>query len=52
MDKLLISGGRSLEGSLRASGAKNSALPILASSILLKDKFRTNIELLKIFFYY
>ena len=38
MDKLLISGGRSLEGSLRASGAKNSALPILASSILLKDK--------------
>ena len=38
MDKLLISGGGSLEGSLRASGAKNSALPILASSILLKDK--------------
>ena len=40
MDKLLISGGRSLEGSLRASGAKNSALPILASSILLKDKLK------------
>ena len=40
MDKLLISGGRSLEGSLRASGAKNSALPILASSILLKEKLK------------
>ena len=38
MDKLLITGGSSLEGSLRASGSKNSALPILASSILLKDK--------------
>ena len=30
MDKLLISGGRALEGSLRISGAKNAALPILA----------------------
>ena len=61
MDKLLISGGRSLEGSLRASGAKNSALPILASSILLKDKLiirniphlndiTTMIELLSIIF--
>ena len=39
MDKLLITGGSSLEGSLRASGSKNSALPILASSILVKDKF-------------
>ena len=40
MDKLLISGGISLEGSLRASGSKNSALPILASSILLKEKLK------------
>ena len=39
MDKLLITGRSSLEGSLRASGSKNSALPILASSILVKDKF-------------
>ena len=38
MDKLLIEGGFQLNGSVKASGAKNSALPILASSILLKDK--------------
>ena len=38
MDKLLIEGGFQLNGSVIASGAKNSALPILASSILLKDK--------------
>ena len=38
MDKLLIEGGFQLNGSITASGAKNSALPILASSILLKDK--------------
>ena len=38
MDKLLIEGGFQLNGSVTASGAKNSALPILASSILLKDK--------------
>ena len=34
MDKLLINGGRRLEGSLRASGAKNAALPILAATLL------------------
>ena len=38
MDKLLIEGGFQLNGSVTASGAKNAALPILASSILLKDK--------------
>ena len=38
MDKLLIEGGFQLNGAVTASGAKNSALPILASSILLKDK--------------
>ena len=38
MDKLLIEGGYKLNGSVTASGAKNSALPILASSILLRDK--------------
>ena len=38
MDKLLIEGGHQLNGTVTASGAKNSALPILASSILLKDK--------------
>ena len=34
MDKLLIRGGSSLNGEIYASGAKNSALPILASSLL------------------
>ena len=38
MDKLLIEGGYKLNGSVTASGAKNSAVPILASSILLRDK--------------
>ncbi len=34
MDKLLIKGGSPLNGEIYASGAKNSALPILASSLL------------------
>ena len=34
MDKLLINGGRRLEGALRVSGAKNAALPILAATLL------------------
>ena len=34
MDKLLIKGGKTLNGEIYASGAKNSALPILASSLL------------------
>ena len=34
MDKLLINGGRRLAGSLRVSGAKNAALPILAATLL------------------
>lgn len=38
MDKLLIEGGSELNGVVTASGAKNAALPILASSILLRDK--------------
>ena len=37
MDKLLISGGRALEGSLRISGAKNAALPILAATLLSRE---------------
>ena len=37
MDKLSITGGKRLEGRLRVSGAKNSALPILAGT-LLADK--------------
>jgi UDP-N-acetylglucosamine 1-carboxyvinyltransferase len=34
MDKLLIKGGAPLYGEIYASGAKNSALPILAASLL------------------
>ena len=34
MDKLLISGGATLSGTVRISGAKNAALPILAGTLL------------------
>ncbi|MBK1716061.1 UDP-N-acetylglucosamine 1-carboxyvinyltransferase [Thiocystis violacea] len=34
MDKLLITGGNALHGAVRASGAKNAALPILAATLL------------------
>lgn len=34
MDEILINGGKRLRGEVRISGAKNSALPILASTIL------------------
>ena len=34
MDKLIITGGLSLEGEVRISGAKNAALPILAATLL------------------
>ncbi|PID54943.1 MAG: UDP-N-acetylglucosamine 1-carboxyvinyltransferase [Gammaproteobacteria bacterium] len=37
MDKLLITGGKPLEGELRISGAKNAALPILAATLLADD---------------
>ncbi|MCE5265502.1 MAG: UDP-N-acetylglucosamine 1-carboxyvinyltransferase, partial [Deltaproteobacteria bacterium] len=35
MDKIVIEGGRRLQGDVRVSGAKNAALPILASSLLV-----------------
>ncbi|THB66610.1 MAG: UDP-N-acetylglucosamine 1-carboxyvinyltransferase [Gammaproteobacteria bacterium] len=34
MDKLIITGGKPLDGEIRISGAKNAALPILAATIL------------------
>lgn len=37
MDKLLIQGGVSLSGEIRIAGAKNSALPILAATLLTTD---------------
>src|SRR3984893_14677575 len=38
MDKLLIEGGRPLEGSVRISGAKNSALPAMAAALLTSGR--------------
>ncbi|MEH6635582.1 MAG: UDP-N-acetylglucosamine 1-carboxyvinyltransferase [Halioglobus sp.] len=37
MDKLVIEGGRPLNGELRISGAKNAALPILAATLLADE---------------
>ena len=38
MDKIVIIGGKTLNGKIKISGSKNSALPILASSLFTKDK--------------
>ena len=40
MDKLVIEGGHKLNGSIRISGAKNAALPILSAVILADGKFK------------
>lgn len=37
MDKLVIGGGVQLDGEIRISGAKNAALPILASALLADE---------------
>jgi UDP-N-acetylglucosamine 1-carboxyvinyltransferase len=37
MDKILVHGGATLSGSVRISGSKNSALPILAAALLTKE---------------
>jgi UDP-N-acetylglucosamine 1-carboxyvinyltransferase len=37
MDKLIISGGRALDGEVRISGAKNAALPVLIASLLTDE---------------
>jgi UDP-N-acetylglucosamine 1-carboxyvinyltransferase len=38
MDKILVHGGRQLSGSIKISGSKNSALPILAATLLTKEE--------------
>jgi UDP-N-acetylglucosamine 1-carboxyvinyltransferase len=38
MDKLKITGGNALQGSIRISGAKNSALPAMAASLLTAEE--------------
>jgi len=42
MDKLVITGGVALDGEIRISGAKNSALPILAAALLCDESVRIN----------
>jgi UDP-N-acetylglucosamine 1-carboxyvinyltransferase len=37
MDKVLIHGGHPLSGSIKISGSKNSALPILAATLLTRE---------------
>lgn len=38
MDQLIIEGGTTLQGNIRVSGSKNSSLPILAATLLTKEK--------------
>ena len=42
MDKLLITGKKRLQGEIFASGAKNSALPILAASLLAESPMKVS----------
>lgn len=42
MEKLLIQGGRRLEGEIPVSGAKNSALPALAACLLTSETVKLN----------
>jgi UDP-N-acetylglucosamine 1-carboxyvinyltransferase len=37
MDKILVHGGHTLSGSIKISGSKNSALPILAATLLTRE---------------
>jgi len=45
MNYLQINGGNKLNGSVKISGAKNAALPLLASTILSKNPFLVTIKL-------
>lgn len=40
MDKLIVEGGRPLDGSVRTAGSKNAVLPILAASILTREPLK------------
>ena len=44
MQKLTIVGGKKLNGSITISGSKNATLPILAASILSKNKIIIQID--------
>lgn len=48
MEKLIIMGGKRLEGTIRISGAKNAVLPIIAGALLTKEEvILNNIPLLQ-----
>ncbi|MBU0508376.1 UDP-N-acetylglucosamine 1-carboxyvinyltransferase [bacterium] len=48
MDKLVIQGGRALEGEIRISGSKNATLPLLAATLLAPGTYRfTNVPRLR-----
>ena len=38
MDKIIISGGTPLVGTVEISGAKNAALPVLVGTVLTGDR--------------
>jgi UDP-N-acetylglucosamine 1-carboxyvinyltransferase len=38
MDKIIVDGGRPLEGTVKISGAKNAVLPILAATLLTRGR--------------
>jgi UDP-N-acetylglucosamine 1-carboxyvinyltransferase len=42
MDRIRITGGRTLRGSIPISGAKNAALPLLISTLLTEDRLTLN----------
>lgn len=42
MSKIIINGGRRLSGTVRISGAKNAALPIIAASLLCNNQTTVN----------
>ena len=48
MDKIIVSGGRKLSGTVEVDGAKNAALPILAATVLAESgqNVLTNVPLL------
>ncbi|MDP3764193.1 MAG: UDP-N-acetylglucosamine 1-carboxyvinyltransferase [bacterium] len=43
MSKFVINGGKTLEGSVKISGSKNAALPLIAASVLLKETKLSNV---------
>jgi len=48
MDKIIVEGGRRLKGTVRISGAKNAALPILTSALLCDGTCTyTNVPMLR-----